>query len=737
MKPLGHSGSMAETQAPAPHGSSSAPPASIQQQSAAIPSAHGANAHPPTATPAQQTQAGQHPHQGSVPPQTPQSQSAPLPAQTPTYVPASASPPKSSPTKSTLKALPTVRDHTTDQLGPGGDEYLPREIDEAGEKKVMPNGQLLGGRQYRCRTFLVPNRGDKLFMLATECARVLSYRDSYLLFNKNRSLFKIIANQQEKDDLVQQEILPFSYRSRQTAIVTARSMFRQFGSRMIEGGWRVKDDYWETKALKQGFTEADPAGQKRPGGLRDRELAKATQDQDIFGVAEGEIIYDKAPSQLLKDLEEIAQSRILPRRNPQIFTINAPYMSGINAGTARLATSKSQSDEYKDRNTSFSFPKPFNVMLPSSGSFGLSSSALSTFNSPGALRAKRDIAPPSDSGYASIGNTFVPPSVAHGGGDEDKYDDEKTQYSSPMTVGMGATQQSIIDICSDIHSRLRPYLNDSNRDAIATGLPELLKAFAIRIGMDYSSDLNPRIMRFIHGNRRRVFPTRVAQAILTDPWANMQGRKIAAQLHTQLSAGDEDPNLDAPKKSDKMPLESLMEMWARKSSGAEAEPEASDLFQGVNDQDDEDLDQTKLAGYIINSPVYRWLVMRLLKESSLSWSGTEPSTMVHKIRNSILGMLPTGIISKRERPKSHIMTFILSRERIESRLRKERQMQLMATSAGIGNSYVLTGETPDVAQLITIKQYLTQTWSQDSVALLQALCNLFDTDAPHSGKLLS
>ncbi|KAH8756118.1 chromatin-remodelling complex, RSC SWI/SNF subunit Rsc7/Swp82, partial [Diaporthe sp. PMI_573] len=137
------------------------------------------------------------------------------------------------PTKSTLKALPTVRDHITDQLGPGGDEYLPREIDEAGEKRVMPNGQLLSSREYRCRTFLVPNRGDKLFMWATECARVLGYRDSYLLFKNNRSLFKIIANQMEKDDLVSQKILPFAYRSRQITIVTARSMFRQFGSRVI------------------------------------------------------------------------------------------------------------------------------------------------------------------------------------------------------------------------------------------------------------------------------------------------------------------------------------------------------------------------------------------------------------------------------------------------------------------------------------------------------------------------
>ncbi|KAM4059542.1 chromatin remodelling complex rsc7/Swp82 subunit [Hirsutella rhossiliensis] len=230
------------------------------------------------------------------PPHTPQSQSTSLPSQaTPAYAPAAAAPPKTTPTKSTLKALPTVRDHTTDQLNPSGDEYLPREMDEFGEKKVMQNGQLLGNRTYRCRTFLVPNRGDKLFMLATECARVLGYRDSYLLFNKNRSLYKIIASQAEKDDLVQQEILPFSYRSRQIAIVTARSMFRQFGSRVIENGRRVRDDYWETKARKQGFTEADPAGEKRPGAAKAREAAEAAQNNVLMSGPHTEIVYNNNP----------------------------------------------------------------------------------------------------------------------------------------------------------------------------------------------------------------------------------------------------------------------------------------------------------------------------------------------------------------------------------------------------------------------------------------------------------
>jgi hypothetical protein len=193
-----------------------------------------------------------------------------------------------------LKALPTVRDHTSNELNEEGDEYKPREYDENGEKKVAPNGAPLGGRRYRCRTFFMPDRGDKLFMLATECAKVLHYRDSYLLFNKNRSLFKIIANQAEKNDLIQQGILPSSYRSRQIAIVTARSMYRQFGSRLIENGRRVRDDYWESKARKQGFTEEDAAGEKRPGAAKAREAqaaAEASNAAAYAAIPHAEVVY--------------------------------------------------------------------------------------------------------------------------------------------------------------------------------------------------------------------------------------------------------------------------------------------------------------------------------------------------------------------------------------------------------------------------------------------------------------
>lgn len=231
----------------------------------------------------------------TIPPITPQQQSAGLPQPVQLVTPTQPSPPKAAP-KSVVKALPTVRDHTTDQLGPEGDEYIPREYDEAGEKKITPTGQLIEGRRYKCKTFYVPGRGDKLFMLATECARVLGYRDSYLLFNKNRSLYKIIASQDEKENLISQDMLPFAYRSRQIAIVTAKSMFRQFGSRVIVDGRRVRDDYWETKARKQGFTEADLAGEKRPGGAKARDAAAAEASANASAMLghQGDIVYSNA-----------------------------------------------------------------------------------------------------------------------------------------------------------------------------------------------------------------------------------------------------------------------------------------------------------------------------------------------------------------------------------------------------------------------------------------------------------
>lgn len=134
--------------------------------------------------------------------------------------------------------------------------------DAEGETKVDKIGNLLGGRQYRCRTFTVLGRGERLYMLSTEPARCVGFRDSYLFFTKHKRLYKIIIDDEEKRDMINRQLIPHSYKGRAIGIVTARSVFREFGAQMIVGGKRVIDDYEVAKAKEDGVVEgelADPS----------------------------------------------------------------------------------------------------------------------------------------------------------------------------------------------------------------------------------------------------------------------------------------------------------------------------------------------------------------------------------------------------------------------------------------------------------------------------------------------
>jgi Chromatin remodelling complex Rsc7/Swp82 subunit len=141
------------------------------------------------------------------------------------------------------------------QLMADGDENVLVETDTSGETKVTPTGFLAGGREYVLKTFTIIGHGKKLFMLATDIARLTGYRDSYLFFLRNRRLRKVVTTHTEKGDLISQGVIPFSYRSRKISVVTARSIFIQFGHRVIINGQRIRDDYYEERARKDNHVE--------------------------------------------------------------------------------------------------------------------------------------------------------------------------------------------------------------------------------------------------------------------------------------------------------------------------------------------------------------------------------------------------------------------------------------------------------------------------------------------------
>lgn len=124
--------------------------------------------------------------------------------------------------------------------------------DPEGETKITKDGDLLGGRQFLVRSFTLSDKGKRKFMLSTEPARAVGFRDSYLFFQYHPNLYKYILSQEQKNNLIDRGVLPYSYRSRQIALVTARSVFKEFGAKIIIGGKNITDDYYSTRLRQEG-----------------------------------------------------------------------------------------------------------------------------------------------------------------------------------------------------------------------------------------------------------------------------------------------------------------------------------------------------------------------------------------------------------------------------------------------------------------------------------------------------
>ena len=131
--------------------------------------------------------------------------------------------------------------------------------DAEGETKVDKNGHLQGGREYRVRVFTIASKGQRLYMLSTEPARCTGFRDSYLFFQKHRQLCKVILSDDDKRDLIERNLLPHSYKGRTIGVVTARSVFREFGARIIIGGKKVADDYYAATSRANGDVDGELA----------------------------------------------------------------------------------------------------------------------------------------------------------------------------------------------------------------------------------------------------------------------------------------------------------------------------------------------------------------------------------------------------------------------------------------------------------------------------------------------
>lgn len=77
-------------------------------------------------------------------------------------------------------------------------------------------------------------------------------------------------------------------------------------------------------------------------------------------------------------------------------------------------------------------------------------------------------------------------------------DEARTEFSAAPTVNAQSIQESVNWVCDDIHFKLKKSLGLARMPALANGLAETLKTFALAFGAESASPMSLQIMRFVY-----------------------------------------------------------------------------------------------------------------------------------------------------------------------------------------------------------------------------------------------
>ncbi|KAF9555156.1 hypothetical protein EC968_009115, partial [Mortierella alpina] len=188
------------------------------------------------------------------------------------------------------------------------------------------------GREYKCRSFKMPTRGERVYMLSMDPARVLGFRDSYLFFLKNPQLVRVNTTVEERTWMIEKGMLMANFKSKLIAVVTARSIFKSFGHRIIKKGKNRIDDYYESLAAEDDPAEdSDDDGtsrtddgrsqvngdseHKQGGSLGKRKHTLLQSDESTRQVTDLNWLYESALA--VRALN--AQLQVLRKENPKFM----------------------------------------------------------------------------------------------------------------------------------------------------------------------------------------------------------------------------------------------------------------------------------------------------------------------------------------------------------------------------------------------------------------------------------
>lgn len=154
-----------------------------------------------------------------------------------------------------------------------------------------------------------------------EVCRGLGLRDSYVFFARHPAVSRINASDDDKAHLVSHYKAPNQIRGRILPIVTARSVFRALGRRVIHGGQEARDDYWVSVKSEQDsfYREREARERERERDRELRELKEAESRNPFTSLIPEE--FDKIMKRTILSASEF-NSKLRSQRPSKFFDIH-------------------------------------------------------------------------------------------------------------------------------------------------------------------------------------------------------------------------------------------------------------------------------------------------------------------------------------------------------------------------------------------------------------------------------
>ncbi|KAJ8113914.1 hypothetical protein ONZ43_g5031 [Nemania bipapillata] len=330
---------------------------------------------------------------------------------------------------------------------------------------------------------------------------------------------------------------------------------------------------------------------------------------------------------------------------------------------------------------------------------------------------------PTDSGYASVPAIESEPgtlkrgsqAVARESAEQDIWD-TATEYSKASTTTFSRQQVYVRGLADELYSKISsPNADEETQRRVSAILPELLKAFALKIGHDSPTKMHGDVMAFVHKYRHQI------TAAFSDICFNQN--KEDSERSILNSHG--------------MPLDDIKSWLSTTSLGQAGYLDPDDIDSQEHDltqecemeAEDEEVPENWLLDYqefVFSTDAYTWLLTRLRREFHLA--PTEPNT-IRAIRDHITSSMPSSRkISRQSSSQSYRAKFELDWDILEF---FETQGYLNRPYEVFEGVITVTGSCRD-AQAATCAHYMHQTWPLTGELIVQLIKRVLQSGVGHS-----